>query len=97
MTDCEWKGDNIVVMDEVTISPPYKPENCTGKRKDPLDRIKKMVRRYRDSNINNILHLLDRAQSDIGFVVQIKALLNYNAMLYQTFICFCLNEANVFV
>ncbi|KAL3250132.1 hypothetical protein MRX96_055730 [Rhipicephalus microplus] len=29
--DVTWQGKNIIVMNQVTIVPPYRPENCKGK------------------------------------------------------------------
>ena len=28
--ECHWNGQNIVVLAEVEIQPPYKAESCTG-------------------------------------------------------------------
>lgn len=41
--ECKWNGDCIIVMDDVQIEPPYKPENCSGQKKDSLAHIRKMV------------------------------------------------------
>lgn len=38
-----WKGETIVVMDDVTISPPYTQEACVGGKEEPLARVKKVV------------------------------------------------------
>ena len=32
LDDCDWRGDDIVVMGKVTIAAPYKPENVKGVR-----------------------------------------------------------------
>jgi hypothetical protein len=31
LNDIVWNGENIVVMREVTVTPPYRPENVKGK------------------------------------------------------------------
>ena len=30
LEDIDWSGDNIKVMEHVTVTPPYKPENVRG-------------------------------------------------------------------
>merc|ERR1712179_242440 len=30
LDDVDWSGDKIIVMDKITIAPPYKPENVKG-------------------------------------------------------------------
>lgn len=37
---CHWDKKNIVVMDEVVITPPYKPVNCSGSNEGALERLK---------------------------------------------------------
>ena len=40
-----WSGENILVMKEVTVTPPYKPENVKGKTDSKaLNHVKKIVR-----------------------------------------------------
>ncbi|KAF3853859.1 hypothetical protein F7725_014547 [Dissostichus mawsoni] len=34
--DCKWQEKNIIVMDDVVISPPYQVENCKGKEGSAL-------------------------------------------------------------
>lgn len=50
--DVTWKGESILVLNEVQVDPPYGPDNCfaTGSKKAEgslagasLDRIKKIV------------------------------------------------------
>uniref|UniRef100_T1J8D5 Rho GTPase-activating protein 21 n=1 Tax=Strigamia maritima TaxID=126957 RepID=T1J8D5_STRMM len=41
-----WNGPNIVVMNQVTISPPYKPENCKGAKDSAVAHVKKIVEKY---------------------------------------------------
>jgi protein LSM12 len=41
---CEWEGQNIRVMEEVLIKPPYQPQNCVSSNTQVLSRIKKVVR-----------------------------------------------------
>ncbi|XP_052798180.1 protein LSM12-like [Mya arenaria] len=47
ITDCRWVGENIVVMEEVTIEPPYTLEACRGKDGSKvLDHVKKIVQKH---------------------------------------------------
>jgi hypothetical protein len=40
-----WSGENIVVMKEVTVTPPYKPENVKGNSDSKaLKHVRKIVR-----------------------------------------------------
>ena len=41
--EIHWEDDVIVVLRDVRISPPYRPENCQGSQ-PACDRIKKQVR-----------------------------------------------------
>uniref|UniRef100_UPI00358E0351 protein LSM12 isoform X2 n=1 Tax=Myxine glutinosa TaxID=7769 RepID=UPI00358E0351 len=41
--DCKWNEKNIIVMDEVTISPPYRMENCKGSEGNALVHVRKIV------------------------------------------------------
>ncbi|KAF9177324.1 hypothetical protein BGZ51_007180 [Haplosporangium sp. Z 767] len=45
---CRWANDQIVVMDEVIIAPPYEPENCKANASSSytLARVKKVVRSW---------------------------------------------------
>ena len=38
-----WDGKNIRVMDQVTISPPYLPENVQGNMDKAVNHVKKIV------------------------------------------------------
>uniref|UniRef100_A0A8C4R7F6 LSM12 homolog b n=1 Tax=Eptatretus burgeri TaxID=7764 RepID=A0A8C4R7F6_EPTBU len=44
--DCKWNEKNIIVMDEVTISPPYRMENCKGSEGNALVHVRKIVSFY---------------------------------------------------
>lgn len=41
--DCKWQEKNIIVMDDVIISPPYQVENCKGKEGSALSHVRKIV------------------------------------------------------
>ena len=41
--DCRWQEKNIVVMEEVVITPPYQVENCKGKEGSALSHVRKIV------------------------------------------------------
>jgi len=40
---CVWKEDTIIILNEVTIKPPYKLENCSGDNPVTLERVKKVL------------------------------------------------------
>uniref|UniRef100_A0A2K5ZUM3 LSM12 homolog n=1 Tax=Mandrillus leucophaeus TaxID=9568 RepID=A0A2K5ZUM3_MANLE len=40
--DCKWQEKNIVVMEEVVITPPYQVENCKGKEGSALSHVRKI-------------------------------------------------------
>lgn len=45
--EVSWNGPNIVVMNQVTISPPYRPENCKGKNDShALTHVRKIVEKH---------------------------------------------------
>ncbi|XP_073428888.1 protein LSM12 [Dendrobates tinctorius] len=44
--DCKWQEKNIVVMEEVVISPPYQVENCKGKEGSALSHVRKIVEKH---------------------------------------------------
>lgn len=41
--DCKWQEKNIIVMDDVVISPPYQVDNCKGKEGSALSHVRKIV------------------------------------------------------
>lgn len=41
--DCKWQEKNIVVMDDVIITPPYRADNCRGKEGSALGHVRKIV------------------------------------------------------
>ena len=43
MHDVHWQNKNILVFDEVNISPPYNVENCSGEKSASVSQVKKMV------------------------------------------------------
>ncbi|XP_024001810.1 protein LSM12 homolog A-like, partial [Salvelinus sp. IW2-2015] len=44
--DCKWQEKNIMVMDDVVISPPYQVENCKGKEGSALSHVRKIVEKH---------------------------------------------------
>uniref|UniRef100_A0A8C1X1H4 LSM12 homolog a n=1 Tax=Cyprinus carpio TaxID=7962 RepID=A0A8C1X1H4_CYPCA len=44
--DCKWQEKNIIVMDDVVISPPYQVDNCKGKEGSALSHVRKIVEKY---------------------------------------------------
>ncbi|TWW82205.1 Protein LSM12 -like protein A, partial [Takifugu flavidus] len=44
--DCKWQEKNIIVMDDVVISPPYQAENCKGKEGSALSHVRKIVEKH---------------------------------------------------
>ncbi|XP_075207885.1 protein LSM12 [Anomaloglossus baeobatrachus] len=44
--DCKWQEKNIVVMEDVVISPPYQVENCKGKEGSALSHVRKVVEKH---------------------------------------------------
>jgi len=44
--ECHWEMRNILVLEEVEIVPPYKPENCSGKSKQSVDYIRNIVNKF---------------------------------------------------
>ncbi|XP_075436480.1 protein LSM12 isoform X1 [Ascaphus truei] len=46
MKDCKWQEKNIVVMEDVVISPPYQVDNCKGKEGSALSHVRKIVEKH---------------------------------------------------
>ncbi|XP_048846424.1 protein LSM12 homolog A-like [Brienomyrus brachyistius] len=44
--DCKWQERNIIVMDDVIITPPYQAENCKGKGGSALSHVRKIVEKH---------------------------------------------------
>ncbi|GAB1296892.1 Protein LSM12 homolog [Apodemus speciosus] len=57
--DCKWQEKNIVVMEEVVITPPYQVENCKGKEGSALSHVRKIEegveKHFRDVESQKIL------------------------------------------
>uniref|UniRef100_A0A2K6N7G8 AD domain-containing protein n=1 Tax=Rhinopithecus roxellana TaxID=61622 RepID=A0A2K6N7G8_RHIRO len=54
--DCKWQEKNIVVMEEVVITPPYQVENCKDKEGSALSHVHKIVEKhFRDVESQKIL------------------------------------------
>lgn len=44
MAESRWEGKNIIVMEEVTIRPPYGVDDCQGKQgSQVLNHVRKIV------------------------------------------------------
>ena len=44
INDVRWDGENIVIMEEVTITPPYDVDSCRGPEgSQALNHVKKIV------------------------------------------------------
>ncbi|XP_054724547.1 protein LSM12-like [Uloborus diversus] len=49
ISEVTWQGKNIVVMNQVTITPPYRPENCKPIGKgdgDAVNHVRRIVEKY---------------------------------------------------
>nr|XP_061807971.1 protein LSM12 homolog A-like isoform X2 [Nerophis lumbriciformis] len=44
--ECKWQEKNIIVMDDVVISPPYQVDNCKGKEGSALSHVRKIVEKH---------------------------------------------------
>ena len=44
--DVKWRGKTIVVMDDVTIDPPYQENTCRGSEQQSREHIIKIVSSY---------------------------------------------------
>jgi len=56
ITEVRWKDQDIIVMEEVCIAPPYTPESCTscstasrGQQNSSLPYLKSIVKKYQES------------------------------------------------
>ncbi|KAJ1136367.1 hypothetical protein NDU88_002784 [Pleurodeles waltl] len=55
--DCKWQEKNIVVLEEVIISPPYQVDNCKGKEGSLLSHVRKIVEKhFRDAESQKVQH-----------------------------------------
>ena len=43
ISDMQWNGPNIIVLDTVTISPPYRQEQCSSTDEKGLAQVKRLV------------------------------------------------------
>ena len=60
-----WNGENIVVMKEVTVTPPYRPENVKGKSDSKaLNHVRKIVSAYSCS----VVVRSETEQNGMGFL-----------------------------
>ena len=41
--ELDWQGENILVMNKITVSPPYKPENVKGVGEKAVAHVRKIV------------------------------------------------------
>ncbi|KAM4597945.1 protein LSM12 homolog B [Polymixia lowei] len=44
--ECKWEEQNIVVMDDVIIAPPYQVDNCRGEEGSALSHVRKIVEKH---------------------------------------------------
>ncbi|XP_051987203.1 protein LSM12 homolog B [Xyrauchen texanus] len=44
--DCKWQEKNIIVMEDVVISPPYQVDNCKGRESSALSHVRKIVEKH---------------------------------------------------
>lgn len=66
--DCKWQEKNIIVMDDVVISPPYQVDNCKGKEGSALSHVRKIV------SIQGVSVLYFPNTASIHFIDQISAM-----------------------
>lgn len=67
--DCKWQEKNIIVMDDVIISPPYQVENCKGKEGSALSHVRKIVSTLHSlDNLGRILVLYHCRVSRFSFI-----------------------------
>uniref|UniRef100_S4RLD4 LSM12 homolog a n=1 Tax=Petromyzon marinus TaxID=7757 RepID=S4RLD4_PETMA len=44
--ECKWNEKNIIVLEDVVISPPYRVENCKGREGSALTHVRKIVEKH---------------------------------------------------
>jgi len=49
ISECYWNGQNIEVLNEVEIKPPYEPTNCTGEERS-VTYLKSIIKKFYDEN-----------------------------------------------
>jgi len=69
ITDVKWDGQNIVVMNDVIISPPYAPEHCRGKDgSNAIQHVKKLVEKFqRETLRQSSADFINAKNTDEGF------------------------------
>jgi hypothetical protein len=60
ITDVRWQEQDIIVMEEVMVTPPYTPESCTfcsnasrGQKNSSLPYLKSIVKKFHESRSSN--------------------------------------------
>ncbi|XP_069490437.1 protein LSM12 isoform X1 [Ambystoma mexicanum] len=62
--DVKWQEKNIVVLEEVVISPPYQVDNCKGKEGSSLNHVRKIVEKhFRDVESQKVVQHSSAPQS----------------------------------
>ncbi|XP_026877637.2 protein LSM12 homolog B [Electrophorus electricus] len=63
--ECKWQEKNIVVMDDVVITPPYRVDNCRGKEGSALGHVRKIVEKHlRDLESQKSVQRAQQTQKD---------------------------------